>query len=186
MADINLLPVEDKSVENLTDLQKKATLASVAILLITSIATVATLVAFTFFAGERNRINAQISESSGRIERLKPVEDLLAVASKKAISAQKALELRFNYNKFFDGFSALVPQGVYFGDIKITGSKLTLSGKARSSADIAGLVSSIVSEDGQNVLIGANMESLSSDEKGVYTFSMSAEVVQKASKGEEK
>lgn len=183
MADINLLPVEDKSVENLTDLQKKATFASFAILLITAIATVATLVMFTIYAGERNKINAQISENTGKIEGLKQVEGLLAFTVKKAVAAQKARDLRFNYTNFFDGFSALIPQGVFFNDIKISGTKLTLSGKAQSSADIAGFVSSIVSENGQKVLVGANIDTLNSDTKGVYTFTMSAEAVQKTPEG---
>lgn len=182
MADINLLPVEDKSVENLTDLQKKATFASFGVLLVTAVATVATLVMFTIYAGERNRINEQIGESSNSIVRLKPVEELLVVASKKAGSAQKALDMRFDYATFFNGFSSLVPQGVYFADIKVSGTKLTLSGKAKSSADVARFISEAVSERGQEVINGVNIESLSSDDKGVYTFSMSADAVKKTNK----
>lgn len=186
MADINLLPVEDKSVENLTDLQKKATIVSFGLLIVTAVATVATLIMFTIYAGERNTINEKIGVSSGNIEKLKPVEELLVVASKKAGSAQKGLSTRFDYVDFFNGFSALVPQGVYFSDVKISGTKLSLSGKAKTSADIAGLVSSLVSDSGQEVISGANIESLSSDSKGVYVFTMTADIKQGGQKGETK
>lgn len=183
MADINLLPVEDKSVENLTDLQKKATFASFGVLLLTAIATVAILVMFTKYAGERNKLNEQIGFSSRKIESLKNVEELLVVVGKKATSAQTAISLRFDYTKFFNSFSALVPQGVFFSDVKINGSKLSISGKARTSADVAGFVSSLVSDSGSALVSGANIDSLSSDDKGVYTFSMNAELVQSGQRG---
>ena len=179
MAEINLLPVEEKASESLTNSQKKVTFVSFGVLIVTAVATVAILILFTIYAGQRNKLLEANAQFTGKIESLKNVEELLTVASKKVTTGEKVLSTRLEYTDFFNNFSALVPQGVYFSSIKITGSKISISGKAKTSADVAGFVSQLVSNSGSKLVSGAIIDSLNSDEKGVYTFSMTAEFTQK-------
>lgn len=179
MADINLLPIEERSARNLEAAQSKLALVSTIFLVITALFTLGTLGFFVTLTNQRSRLLVGIEEASATIDSLKATEELVVVTKGKASNAAKILGSRTDYSSFFKKFSGLVPEGVYFSDIRFTGSKISLVGKARTSTDVAGLVSAFVSTEGSSIISGISVESLSSDETGVYSFSMSAQLVAK-------
>ncbi|GEM_PF-3125266 len=176
MPDINLLPVEEKAQESFNKVQKKLSVISVAFLAVVAVFTVITLLFFTTLSGARAQLIGKIEASSGQINDLKANEELFVVVKSKAEAADSILGSRIKHPEVFSKFSQLVPQGVYFSDMKFTDTKISFSGKARSSADIAGLVSSFLSPEGSKVVSSVSVESLSSDETGVYVFAMSAQL----------
>jgi len=176
MADINLLPVEEKAQESFLQLQKKLSLASAVVLGVVAVFTVVTLLFFTSFSKQRAGLIADIEKSTSKINDLKAREELFVVVKAKAQSADSILAGRVDHVKILEEFSKLVPQGVYFTDMKFGQSKINFSGKGRSSADVAGLVSSLLSTEGSKLVSGISVDSLSSDETGVYVFAMSAQL----------
>lgn len=176
MADINLLPVEEKAQERIQALQKKLSIASIAALVITAVFTMITLVFFTSLVSQRNELVSAASDASSKIESQKEVEELLVVTKSKAMAAAKILDARADHSDAFAKLSELVPQNVYFSDMKFSTSKLVVSGKAKTSTDMAGLVSSFLSDKGSQLIAGITVDSLGSDETGEYQFSLTMEL----------
>ncbi len=179
MADINLLPVEEKSAESFENIRKKVLWGSIGFLVFTAISAMVVLGFYSTLAGKRANLVANIQESSGQIDQLKPKEELIVVVKQKASNAEKILTARRDLVNTFNQFAQLVPQGVYFTDIRFSGGKVALSGKARSSADIAGLVSQLVSANGAGIYSNVSVDTLSSEENGAYTFALTMNLVQK-------
>ncbi len=176
MPDINLLPVEDKGSEAAEGIRKKLTLFSALVLVLVAAFGVVTLVMFTRYASGRAKIENEIESSTAEINSLKDTEALVVVTKDKASVAEKVLSGRSDQVNVFSQFAQLVPQNVYFTDIKFTGAKATFSGKAKTSADIAGFISSLASDSGSKIISNVNIDSLSSDQDGVYTFSISSQL----------
>ena|SRR3989344_6208227 len=179
MSDINLLPTEERSARNFEAARGKLTLVSTMFLVATALFTLGTLGFFVTLTNQRNQLLSQIEDASGRINSLKSTEELVVVTKGKAATASKILSARTNFSSFFEKFSSLVPGGVYFSDIRFSASKISFVGKARTSADVAGLVSALVLPGGSAIVTNVSVDSLSSDETGVYAFSMSAQPVAK-------
>ena len=177
MAEINLLPVEEKEAERFKLLQKRLTVASVVFLVVTAILTLATLIFFTSVSRTRQNLNERVEETSTKINSLKSTEELIVVIKKKAQAADKILNLRTDYPEVFERLSQLIPQGVYFTDLKVSADKMIFSGRAKTSADVAGLVSSLLSAEGSKAVSGVTVDSLISDEKGVYSFVITTQLV---------
>lgn len=182
MAEINLLPVEEKDAETFSLLQKRLTVVSVVVLVVAVVLTLGTLIFFTKVASDRTKLNKQIDELTFEINSKKNTEELIVVVKKKASAANNLLLGRVDYTIFFEDLSQLVPAGVYFSDLKISGKKITLNGKAKTSAELAGLISEMVSERGTAVVSNLKIDSLSSDENRTYAFSLSMEIANKSAK----
>ena len=176
MADINLLPQEERVHEQFQLLQKRLSIASISLLAITAILTLLTLVIYTSSVSNRDKLVSQIEASSKRIEALKVSEELIVIVKEKAQAGDKILSNRTNHSAIFEKLAVLIPTGVYFTDIKFTSEKAAISGKASSSANVAGLIASLLSTDGAKIFSSVTMDSLSSDESGVFTFSMTAQL----------
>lgn len=179
MTDINLLPEEEKATESFELLKKRLTFASVALLVLTSVATLAVLIFFTIVGRNRAELIATIEDATVRINSFKANEELQYVTKNKAAVGEQILNSRIDVPNVFAKLASLVPQNAYFTDMKMAGNKLTIGGKAKTSADMAGLISSLVSADASSVLSQVVVETLVSDEGGVYTFTLSAQVVKK-------
>lgn len=177
--DINLLPYEERAQDRFNDLTRKLSLVSVVFLIICAIFTLVTLVFYTSLAAKRSKLIESVEASSNTINSYKASEELLVVIKNKVSSADKVLSSRTNYPDFFGKFAALTPQGVYLTDFKVNANKVSTNGKARSSADVAGLVASLLSAEGTKLISNVSIGTLSSDEKGTYTFSLSGEVATK-------
>lgn len=172
MADINLLPVEEREQERVAGLGKKLSVVSVIILAITAVFTLVTLLFFTTMVSKRNQLIAKVSSDSGQIESFKDIEELLVVVKSKAGVADEILAGRQDHSQILLKLSELVPQNVYFSDIRFAAQKISLSGKAKTSTDLAGLVSSFTSPAGAELISNVTIDSLGSDQSGVYQFSM--------------
>lgn len=188
MADINLLPVEDKGSETTEGIRKKLSIASAGVLVLAAAFGVVTLVMFTSIASQKQKIQNRIDTSTSQIDSLKDTEAMVVVTKDKASIADKVLTGRADQVNVFNQFAQLVPENVYFTDIKFTGSKATFSGKAKSSADIAGFISSLASDSGSKIISNVNIDSLGSDQEGIYTFNVSGQLAVKtnANAGEAK
>lgn len=184
MADINLLPVEDKGSEATEGIRKKLSVASAVVLAAVAVFGVVTLVMFTNISSQRQKIQSRIDTSTDQINSLKDTEAMVVVTKDKVSIAEKVLSGRADQVNVFKQFAQLVPENVYFTDIKFIGSKATFSGKAKSSADVAGFISSLASDDGAKIISNVNIDSLSSDQESVYTFNVSGQLVTKASAAE--
>ena len=178
MASINLLPQKEKAQERFVGLQRKLQISAVSLLVLVAIFTFVTLFFYTSLSAKRAEIISHIQEASGKIEAQKTKEELIVVVKDKTATAQKLLDGRIEYINFFDKLASVIPQGVYFSDIRVFGGKVVFSGKAKTSADAAGLVRSFSSGQGAEVLSDLNVETLSADETGIYSFVISAKLVQ--------
>ncbi|OGD89108.1 hypothetical protein A3F45_04190 [Candidatus Curtissbacteria bacterium RIFCSPHIGHO2_12_FULL_41_17] len=176
MADINLLPQEEREHEQFQILQKRLSVASISLLAITAILTLLILVVYTSSVSKRSNLVTQIEASSKRIEDMKAGEELIVVVKEKAQAGDKILSNRTNHSAIFEKLATLIPTGVYFTDVKFTPEKAAISGKASSSANVAGLISSLLSPEGAKIFSSVTMDSLSSDESGVFTFSMTVQL----------
>ena len=174
MPDINLVPQEEKVTERFESLKKRLSWASVALLILTAFLTLGVLVFFTTQVSKRTQLLAQTEESAQAINSYKPQEELLVVAKDKVGLAEQVLGQRVEYHQTFAHFAKLVPQGVYFTDIKFAQDKISMSGKAKTSAEVAGLVSSLLSPEGSKIVSNVTIDSLAADETGTYTFSLQA------------
>lgn len=181
MANINLLPTEEKAAENFGSAQRKLLIGSVVLIILTGAVTFGILGFFSLEASKRSDLNTKVELSVSQIGSYKSIEELLVVIHDKLMDGQKILDGRVNVNEVFANLADLIPQGVYFSDIKFAGSKVALTGKAKTSADAAGLFSSLVSSQAVKVFSDVNMESLSSDEKGNYSFNLSMKLVTSSS-----
>ena len=174
--DINLLPFEEKAQERFEQLVKRLSKISVVFLAATAIFTLVTLFFFTSLVSKRSELISKIESASNTINSYKASEELIVVVKNKVGVADKVLALRIEYPSVFETFSKLVPQGVYFTDVKVASDKVTISGKAKTSADVAGLVSSLLSAEGTKVISAISVDSLNSDEVGTYSFVISGKL----------
>ena len=175
MPDINLVPQEEKATESFESLKKRLSVASVVLLVLTAVFTMVVLVFFTTQVSKRTQLFAKVEESAQAINSYRQQEELLVVAKDKVGLAEQILGQRVEYHKTFADFAKLVPQGVYFTDVKFAQGKIIMNGKAKTSTEVAGLVSSLLSADGSKIVSNVTIDSLAADETGTYTFSMQAQ-----------
>lgn len=181
MADINLLPSEEKLSDRLSSLQKKLTMFSVVVLAVVAVLTVATLVLFAAEKNRENDLKGRVSEAASLVNSHQLSEELLTVVDKKAESATKAISSRFLYTEVLKKTAELMPLGVAFADLKIDGVKMSASATADTSADVANLVSSFVTTDeGKKLFSSMSIDSLATDAQGKYTFAVSMQINQSA------
>src|SRR3990167_6215300 len=131
MSDINLVPQEEKATEHFESLKKRLSAASVVLLVLTAVITLGILVFFTTQVSKRTQLLAQVEESVQTINSHKSQEELLVVAKDKVGLAEQVLGQRVEYHQTFANFAKLVPQGVYFTDLKFAQSKISMNGKAK-------------------------------------------------------
>lgn len=170
MADINLLPEEERSTESFENLRRKLLIGSVGALVVAGVLTLLLLVYYTVISSKKAALISKVEASTQKIESLKANEELIVVTKGKVSEAAKILNARTDLYDFFNKFSQLVPQNMYFSDFKIADGKLTASGKAANSSAMASFVSGLVSSTGQRLISNVNVNSLSSDEAGAYDF----------------
>lgn len=173
MANINLLPVEEKEAESFIAIQRRFLFGSIAVIIITGVITFGILGSFSILASKRAEWISAVEQSAQDINSLKSSEELMVVVGDKVSDGEKIINSRTDLNKIFGGLSDLTPRDVYFSDLKFLGGKILVSGKAKTSADTAGLVSSLVSAHGAQLFSEVTMDTLSSDEKGGYVFALS-------------
>lgn len=177
MAEINLLPVDERKNENLEKLRKNLSVFSTIALFAVAGFALVTLIFFTRLIGERREIISRIEAASSMISSFENTEALLVVTKSKTSLASDVLNSRTDHIEFFNNFSSIIPTNVYFSDIKFTSGKVTFTGKAKTSADLAGLVASLASPDGSKLISTVSIDSLSADEERIYSFGISALVV---------
>ncbi len=177
MADINLLPVEEKSAERFENLYKKLVIAAILLLAFTAASTLAILGFFSVLSSQRSSLVSRVEASSATIGDLKSIEELQVVVKQKASVANKIITARSSLGDVFQTLVQLVPQGVFFTDMRFSGLKVVISGRAKTSGDVAGLVSQLVSTSGNKIFSAVSIDSLSSDEAGIYTFVLSAQLI---------
>lgn len=174
MADINLLPVEEKASEKLLSIQKKFSVFSVVVLVVVAAFTVVTLILFTQEKSQYDKLKSRVEAAAGEVNENKPSEDLLTVVEKKAESANKVLEARLLYTEILVKTAELMPLGVSFSDLKVSGNKMSAGATAATSADVANLVSSFVTSDGGKKLFSSlSIDSLATNADNKYSFSVS-------------
>src|SRR3990167_2835652 len=152
MADINLLTSEEKTAERIDFARKKLLAVSIVILVFTAISTLATLGFYTSLVSKRSQLVKDVQSSSVAISDLQVTEELITVVKAKASIADKIFSTRSNLSSFFNQLEELVPQGLYFSDFRVSAGKLAISGKARSSADMAGFVTALSSQKGAQIV----------------------------------
>lgn len=172
MTDINLLPVEEKEARSWESIRGRLRMAATVVLLVTGVFTFGTLVFLVGFLNQKGRLTAQIEESVATINSLKSAEELTVVTKGKVKIASQIIEARTNHPQFLGKVAALVPGGIYFTDIKFSGAKIVMVGRARSSAEVGALVSALTSVRGKELISGVSVDSLSSDESGIYSFTL--------------
>lgn len=180
MAEINLLPVEERKSESVEGIAGKLSILSVGLLVTTAVAALVTLGFFTTLISAKQKLVARIEESSAEINRFKTIEEYAVVTKSKVSTAEKIISIRTDQVNIFSTLSEIVPGGVTFTDIKFTTGDAILAGRAKSSADLANLVSQLLSAKGAEVIGNLNIDSLSADEQGIYSFGISGKIVTNA------
>ncbi len=177
MTEINLLPVEEESAGRFENLYKKLLLGAIGLLIFTAIATLLVLAFFSVLSATRSTLVSRVEQSTAAIGDLKSTEELQVVVKQKAAVADKVLSARTSLGDVFSTLVQLVPQGVFFTDMRFSGVKVIISGRARTSGDVAGFVSQLVSSRGSQIFSGVSIDSLASDSAGIYSFVLSAQLV---------
>lgn len=177
MADINLLPEEEKAQEKFLVVSRRLQMASVGFLVLTALLTVLTLILYTAFSSKSAQLVGEIEDVSSRIAVLKAQEELLVVVKDKASASSSLLGNRIEFADFFNKLAGLIPQGVFFTDVRFLSGKVVLSGKARTSADVASLVSALSAARGAQIVSDVAVDALSSDETGIFSFVISGKLV---------
>lgn len=177
MADINLIPQEERESARIELLQKKLQIFSIGFLVFTAVLTILTLSFFAMSISSRSKLIAEVEDASVQINRLKANEELVVVVKDKVSIANQIITSRVEFSEVFEKISRLVPEGVYFTDVRVAAGKMVISGRARTSADVAGLASSLLSASGSQIVSDFSVDSLSSDEEGTYSFVISAKLV---------
>ncbi len=176
MAEINLLPQEERANERMALLSRRLQVFSIGFLIVVAILTIFTLVLFTSFSSKKSELDTQIEVFSTQVVSLKAQEELIVVVRDKASTAQQLVSSRTDFAHFFNELATLVPQGVYFTDVRVAGGKAIISGKGKTSADVAGLVSQLVASRGSELVSDVAVDTLSSSEGGVFAFVISAKL----------
>lgn len=177
MADINLLPQEERENERFYLLVKRLQFVSVGALAITALLVIVTLVLFTTSSSRKANLASQIADLSSTINSLKAQEEFLVVVKDKVSTASKLSLSRVKYHNLFNKLATIIPQGVYFTDLRVASGKVVVTGRARSSSDVAGLVSAMTSAKGSELIVDLSVDTVSSDEAGVYSFAISGKLV---------
>ncbi|MBI2599184.1 PilN domain-containing protein [Candidatus Curtissbacteria bacterium] len=177
MTDINLMPAEEKSAESFENLYKKVLVAASGFLVLVALATLIILGVSSVLSAQRSDLVTRVEQSAGTIEGLKSTEELEVVVKQKVAAADKILMARSSLGDVFQRLVQLVPQGVFFTDMRFSGVKVVISGRAKTSADVAGFITQLVSARGNEIFSGVTVESLSSDDSGIYSFVLSAQLV---------
>lgn len=177
MTDINLLPSEDKVSEKLSSLQKKLTVFSIVVLGAVSVFTITTLVMLTAAKDKEKELKARVRVATDEVTSQQLTEELLTVVDKKVETASKARASRIIYTNVLRRTAELMPTGVFFSDLRIDGLKLSSGSTAKSSSDVANLVSSFVTTDeGKKLFTSMSVDSLATTVDGEYAFSVSMQV----------
>lgn len=180
MADINLIPPEEKESARIELLQKRLQIFSIGFLVMTAGLTILTLSFFAMSASRRTELIALVEDSSSQINKLKAHEELVVVVKDKVSVASQIITSRVELTEVFEKLSQLVPESVHFTDIRVAAGKMVISGRAKTSADVAGLATSLVSAGGSEIVSDVSVDSLSSGEDGTYIFVISAKLVGQA------
>lgn len=176
MAEINLIPQEEKESARIELLQKRLQIFSIAFLVITAVLTILTLSFFAMSASRRTKLIVEVEDTSSQINKLKANEELVVVVKDKVSVASQIVNSRVELTRVFEKLSQLVPASVYFTDIRVAVGKMVISGRAKTSADVAGLATSLVSAGGSEIVSDVSVDSLSSGEDGTYMFVISAKL----------
>lgn len=177
MSEINLLPQEQRTAQNFGSLYKKLLFAAISLLLLTAVATIGILAIFSVLSARRSLLVTQVEQGTAAIDNFKPVEELQVVIKQKVTVVDKILTARTKLGETFQTLVQLVPQGVFFTDMRFSGTKVSISGRAKTSGNVAGFVSQLVSAKGAGILTNVSVDSLSSDDTGVYAFVLTAQLV---------
>ena len=177
MADINLLSQEDTQYESFDALRKKLSVLSVILLVVSAVATLGTLAFYTSLVSTRDKIILRVEDASAKVNSFKNVEELAVVTKEKVQVASGVIASRSDQVKLFNALSQFVPQNVSFSNIRVAQGKIVLSGSAKTSADVASFISALTSAQGAKMFSGVSVDSLTSDEQGIYTFGISATII---------
>lgn len=181
MADINLLPEEERSAATFENARSKLLIGSIGALVVTGLLTLGVLFYFAMLSSQKGKLITRVETSGAQIESLKAQEELIVVTKGKVTDAAKILGARVNMADFLTNFSNLMPQNLYFSDMRIAGGKISASGRARSSADMANFISALVSSRGTKLVSAVTVDSLSSDDAGAYAFVINMQLAGKES-----
>lgn len=176
MADINLVPEEAKKSEDFDKLRGKIIAFSVAVLALTAIGAIVTLAFFAFYVSQREKLITRLETASAEVDRYQATESLLVVTKDKVSTADKILTSRIDYLKFFDTLVQIIPTNIFFTSITVGRDSVAFNGKAKTSADIAGLFSALTSAEGEKIISGVELTALSSDQTREYTFAFTAKL----------
>lgn len=177
MADINLLPAQERANERYYALVHRLRIASIGLLVTVAVATIGTLVLFASFSSRRSNLISQLEDLSAQVNSFKSQEELIVVVKDKVRASEQLATSRVQYHNFFNKLAQIVPGGIYFTDFRVSSGKTVISGRARTAGDVAGFVNSLTSAKGSELVSDVSVDTLSSDETGVFSFVISAKGV---------
>ena len=176
MADINLIPQESKKSDDFEKLRGKIVIVSIIVLVLTALAAIVTLAFFAYRVSQRENLLSRVQEASTTVNSYKENEELIVVTKDKSAISSRILGARLDMVNVFTTLAQIIPKNVYFTDFKITSADIQINGRAGSSAEIAGLISALLSTEGARIVSNVSINSLVSDETGAYTFGLVAKV----------
>ncbi|OGD85904.1 hypothetical protein A2164_02965 [Candidatus Curtissbacteria bacterium RBG_13_35_7] len=176
MADINFIPEAEKSTDSINNIKGKLTVVSIVILILAAIAAFVTLSFFAYYISQRDKLVSRVEDASEVVNNYKEVEELLVVTKDKAISATQIRKSRLDSVNVLTTLAEIIPKDIYFSSVKIGVEGITFTGKGRTSADVAGLVSALKSGEGTKILSEVSINSLVRDSNGGYSFGLTGKL----------
>lgn len=178
MAEINLLPEQERKAVAVKRLKNRVTIFSVVSLILAALLSIAVFGYWGVLIAQEKQLGDKLSKLEQQIEGLKTVEGLARVLKNKLAALTVISGKLTNFDKVLTDITQVVPAGVTFSDLTVSDKGiLTLTGNAATATEFSNLVTALLHQDAG----GANfsdvaVESLSRDEKGIYKFSISAKL----------
>lgn len=178
MAEINLLPEEErKQVETKKVKQKVRKYSSLA-LIATIIVSVFVFAFWVVLVQQDRQLTTKIDDLSSQIKNLSNVESLARVLKNKLSSIVSISAKSQNFEDLLNNVSQIIPAGVTLSDLTVSDQGLiTLTGTAVSASEFSSLVTTLSHQDASRAnFTTVTVESLTRDDKGIYKFAISAKL----------
>lgn len=179
MAEINLLPEEERAKIVREVVKKKFNFFNIGALILITAATIVVFGYWGLVSRTNSKLNQDITQREATISNFAEVETLARLLKNKAAGLVSIFSAQADFGKMLETVATFVPSGVVLSDLTVSeAGKLTLSGEAISSAEFSSLLNAFVDPNlGGRLVSAVSVESLSRDEAGIYKFSISSTLV---------
>lgn len=133
-----------------------------------------------FLSFENKKIKAQTASVENQIKSLQKIESLQVALKERVNEATKITKARFSYKETIEQIQSLLTEGIIIQDLDIKeGDKIAFSGTAQNAAVLSSFIDQFKEESQKKIFSQVTLSSTGRTQKGEYTFSLEASLIQK-------